>query len=96
LARLLREAIEADRYPMSPRVRWLKALPAKLRPTSTATGGAAAAETAGRAKHGVDEEAAQKPPRPPSARGVGPKLLFGLPAGEAILRSCLILQNLPR
>jgi hypothetical protein len=34
LARLLREAIEADRYPLSPRVRRLKALLAKLDPAS--------------------------------------------------------------
>jgi hypothetical protein len=30
MARLLREAIEADRYPLSPRVRRLKALLAKI------------------------------------------------------------------
>jgi hypothetical protein len=33
LARFLREAIEADRYPLSPRVRRLKALLAKLDPS---------------------------------------------------------------
>jgi hypothetical protein len=32
LARLLREAIEADRYPLSPRVRRLKELLAKVEP----------------------------------------------------------------
>jgi hypothetical protein len=34
LARFLREAIEADRYPLSPRVRRLKELLAKIEPGS--------------------------------------------------------------
>ena len=35
LARFLREAIEADRFPLSPRVRRLKELLAKIDPTTT-------------------------------------------------------------
>jgi hypothetical protein len=55
LARFLREAIEADRYPLSPRVRRLKALLAKLRP-APAPDRRAATPTAA-AKHSAGEEA---------------------------------------
>jgi hypothetical protein len=37
LARFLREAIEADRYPLSPRVRRLKELLAKVDPAPAVT-----------------------------------------------------------
>jgi len=45
LARFLREAIEADRYPLSPRVRRLKELLAKIDPAPAAVA-ATGAETA--------------------------------------------------
>ena len=38
LARFLRDAIEADRYPLSPRVRRLKELLAKIDPAPAAAG----------------------------------------------------------
>jgi hypothetical protein len=47
LAGLLRETIDRDRYPLSPRVRSYKAILAKLTPP-----------TPRRAQHGADEEAA--------------------------------------
>jgi hypothetical protein len=51
LARFLREAIEADRYPLSPRVRRLKELLAKLDPAPASA---------------VMPMPAPKPPGPPS------------------------------
>jgi hypothetical protein len=58
LAELLRETIERDRFPLSPRVRSFQGDPGEARPANTAAGAAAAAETARRAQHGADEEAA--------------------------------------
>jgi len=58
LAELLRETIERDRFPLSPRMRSLKVILAKLDPPA-ATGAIAAAKAAGRAQHGTGEKAAQ-------------------------------------
>ena len=57
LAALLREAIERDRFPISPRVRAFKAILAQ--PAGTAPRAATATEAARRAQHVADKEAAQ-------------------------------------
>jgi hypothetical protein len=57
LARFLREAIAADRYPLSPRVRRLKKLLAKIDPAA-GRDAVTSAEAAGRPQRGGGEEAA--------------------------------------
>ena len=53
LAELLRETIERDRFPLSPRVRQLQGDPRQARPAGTATGANTGTEAAGRAQHGA-------------------------------------------
>ena len=70
LAVLLREAIERDRFPLSPRVRSFKAILAKLDQV-TGYRDAAGAGAAGPAQHGADEEAAQIKQQPFRCHRVG-------------------------
>jgi hypothetical protein len=65
LVELLRETIERDRFPLSPRIKRLKAVLAKVRSAGAATGAHAATEAAGRAQRRAGEEA------PEIARGNG-------------------------
>jgi len=56
LAKLLRDTIERDRFPLSPRMRSFKAILAKLDPPAPRAN--TGAKAAGRAQHGADAEAA--------------------------------------
>ena len=58
LVKLLRETIDADRFPMSPRGEAAEGDPREVRPAGAETRAAAAAEATGRAQHGAAKEAA--------------------------------------
>jgi len=66
---IVRETIERDRFPMSPRIRSFKA--AKLDPPFAATGAIASTEATGRAQHGAGEEAPAVELVPAVSSGLG-------------------------